>query len=376
MKRSLFLAAVAVGLAGCSPGVSVEISARESSVPRSGKVDIAVQVRNPPPGVMYRWWAELGRFDPQETAEPGTTYFAPDARISQGIDRVRVEVILGTRVIATRAIDIRISDEPQGGRGSNIDSGPARIAIGRVPRYEPVGGPETSAEIAGSVSGVVPEGSRIVLYAMTDRWYVQPLIAAPFTSIGSDGSWRTWTHTGARYAALLVRPGFAPPPTLTDLLKPGGEVVAVVVVEGEGAPASIPAGANSAPAAAPPFQAAEAGAPARVAITVVPPWSAGGDATMARIQGVSGNAAPACGAGGCRIVIYALASNGAWYVQPFVSAPFTTIGPSGQWATDIHLGTEYAALLVPSSYRPSSTLSALPAPGGAVLALTREAGKR
>lgn len=64
-----------------------------------------------------------------------------------------------------------------------------------------------------------------------------------------------------------------------------------------------------------------------------------------------------------------------WYVQPYVSAPFTDIKPDGTWATRIHLGGEYAALLVDASYKPPATTAALPQRGNGVIALTRVPAK-
>ncbi len=65
-----------------------------------------------------------------------------------------------------------------------------------------------------TVSGVAknygPGQARVVLYAMTDRWYVQPTVQAPFTSLDNAGSWTTTTHPWDRLAALLVDETFVP----------------------------------------------------------------------------------------------------------------------------------------------------------------------
>lgn len=108
------------------------------------------------------------------------------------------------------------------------------IRIAQVPPCDPKGGPDTSADIAGEVSGVDPSNVRVVIYALTDYWYVQPLIAAPFTEIKQDGRWGTWTHTGSEYAALLVRPSYAPPARIHALPEEGRDVLAVTRVKGGG----------------------------------------------------------------------------------------------------------------------------------------------
>jgi hypothetical protein len=73
-----------------------------------------------------------------------------------------------------------------------------------------------------------------------------------------------------------------------------------------------------------------------------------------------------------RIVLFTKA--GAWWVQPFRSRPFTEIEPDATWKSAIHLGTEYAALLVEPDYRPPVTTDTLPAIGGGVIALATVAG--
>jgi hypothetical protein len=57
------------------------------------------------------------------------------------------------------------------------------------------------------IEGLVRGGSRgqkIVLYAKTGKWWVQPLIDQPLTDIRPDFSWTNATHLGTHYAALLV----------------------------------------------------------------------------------------------------------------------------------------------------------------------------
>lgn len=70
---------------------------------------------------------------------------------------------------------------------------------------------------------------------------------------------------------------------------------------------------------------------------------------------------------GQHIVLYA--RSGTWWVQPLVNQPFTKIQSNTKWTNATHLGTEYAALLVDSSYRPPATTDTLPTPGGPVAAV-------
>lgn len=88
-------------------------------------------------------------------------------------------------------------------------------------------GSESQGDIAGVVRGLAnPEKYKIILYAHTDWWYVQPLGDAPYTDIGNDGRWSNWTHLGHRYAVLVVRPSFQPDAKTQSLPKVGGDVVA------------------------------------------------------------------------------------------------------------------------------------------------------
>jgi hypothetical protein len=65
------------------------------------------------------------------------------------------------------------------------------------------GGRERVDTISGRVVGAQP-GQRIVVYARSGPWWVQPWPDQPFLPIQADSSWSTSTHLGFEYAALLV----------------------------------------------------------------------------------------------------------------------------------------------------------------------------
>ena len=96
------------------------------------------------------------------------------------------------------------------------------------------GGKERIDTIAGRVVGARP-GQQIVIYARSGAWWVQPTVASPFTPIRTDSTWTTETHLGVEYAALLVDPGYSPPPTMDLPPSKGGPVVVTAVVKGIGA---------------------------------------------------------------------------------------------------------------------------------------------
>lgn len=126
------------------------------------------------------------------------------------------------------------SKQPQhsGGAGFDPVTQPA-IHITKVPAYYPPGGSSETDQITGTVSGIEdPARYRVVIYARTNHWWVQPLADAPFTKINSEGSWSTESHLGSTYAALLVKPSFTPPPETETLPPLGGEVVASTIVAG------------------------------------------------------------------------------------------------------------------------------------------------
>ena len=96
-----------------------------------------------------------------------------------------------------------------------------------------VGGSDRTAAVSGRVNGA-RAGQRIVLYAKSGVWWVQPLTAEPFTTIAADRTWRSTIHLGTEYAALLVDAGYRPADTTDALPQPGAGVVAVASVKGGG----------------------------------------------------------------------------------------------------------------------------------------------
>lgn len=109
-------------------------------------------------------------------------------------------------------------------------SGEPSIEFSRVPAAGD-GRPDALEPIEGRVKGARP-GQRIVLFALSGVWWVQPLADQPFTAIQSDSTWRSSTHPGSNYAALLVDSRFHPPLTVEALPEKGGPVLAVATAKG------------------------------------------------------------------------------------------------------------------------------------------------
>lgn len=116
--------------------------------------------------------------------------------------------------------------------------------------------------------------------------------------------------------------------------------------------------------------AQEAVVKASIAITVVPHAGAGGpegtEIISGKVAGESSNHV--------RVVVYAFAG-GNWWVQPTTAEPLTDVNEAGEWTTETHLGTSYAALLVKPSYRPENVIVRLPSVDGDVIAIDRKAGR-
>jgi hypothetical protein len=115
-----------------------------------------------------------------------------------------------------------------------------RITFTEIPPTA-VGGPIRTATISGRVEGARP-GDRIVLFAKSGAWYVQPLRSKPFTAIDAEGRWRSTIHLGTEYAAMVVRADYRPPNSTAKLPDLGDRVLAVATVNGRAGEAGGSAG--------------------------------------------------------------------------------------------------------------------------------------
>jgi hypothetical protein len=95
------------------------------------------------------------------------------------------------------------------------------------------GGRERVDVASGRVTGAKP-GQKIVLYARSGPWWVQPWPEQALIPIQPDATWGTSTHLGFEYAAMLVDPSYKAPPTMDVAPTPGGSIVAVTIVKGSG----------------------------------------------------------------------------------------------------------------------------------------------
>ena len=114
----------------------------------------------------------------------------------------------------------------------------------RSPRFEAVpsieftrlppsgeGSADSFHTIAGRVTGARPD-QRVVLFARSGAWWVQPAAGRPYTPIRPDSTWSSSIHPGNAYAALLVDKTYQPPMTV-NMLPPKGKLVhAIATAEG------------------------------------------------------------------------------------------------------------------------------------------------
>ena len=120
-------------------------------------------------------------------------------------------------------------------RSVRSGNGPS-IVFTRLPQADPAGSSRNDI-IEGRVTGA-SAGEKIVLYAKTGKWWVQPLVDQPLTDLRANFDWTNATHLGTHYAALLVKSGFRPQNGVDTLPQTDENVLAVAVAPGAARPPS------------------------------------------------------------------------------------------------------------------------------------------
>lgn len=177
--------------------------------------------------LQFKWFADTGECEPQISSEPVSLY-----RFAAGetADVVAVEVWRQEKRVGRATL--KLKEGPSIGPLAAANIG---IEVTEVPPAAP-GGPNTRAQISGRVTGDLPKGFKVLVYARdAGVWYIQPTANARH-AISEDGSWSTWTHTGSSYAVLVVSPNFYALRNLDSLPLVRGEMVARVIVDGVASP--------------------------------------------------------------------------------------------------------------------------------------------
>jgi len=108
---------------------------------------------------------------------------------------------------------------------------------------------------------------------------------------------------------------------------------------------------------------------AKISFSQVPQWDLGDQNQADVIEGSVSGARQ-----GEHLVLYSKTGN-LWWLQPRVTSPFTLILPDGVWRNEVHLATDYAALLVDSTYNPLPVVADLPKPGHGIEAVASSRGQ-
>lgn len=143
----------------------------------------------------------------------------------------------GARLFNSVLVIVALLLVPGNGQVGGKNDGKSTEPFIQITLVPPGGeGPDSNGNIGGKAGGANLKQCRVVVFARTDKWYVQPYAASPYTSIGEDGNWETGTHLGYEYAALLVEASYKPPATTGALPGIAGDVLAI---------ARVPARANT-----------------------------------------------------------------------------------------------------------------------------------
>jgi hypothetical protein len=205
------------------------------------------------------------------------------------------------------------------------------------PEIRIVGLTPGSSAIRGTVNNVNARKVRVVLYAKTDYYYIQPSIASPYTKVCvGNGRWSSTTYTWDRMVALLVDSTFVAQSKLSSHPSRMSGVVSWDEYPEPCTPFGIVGSLASPPE-----------------ISIV-----GLTYGSATVRGTANNIDVAR----TRVVLYAQRQSFQWYVQPYAVSPYTEIcGGSGSWTNSVYSWDRVVALLVDTSFVPKSTLTTHPA---------------
>jgi hypothetical protein len=165
---------------------------------------------------------------------PGSTYPRGPARRAAS---VAAKKLARNLIIFSGILGLNFAGE--GCHSQTSSAGPS-IEFTHIPPAAQ-GGRERLDTISGRVRNARPK-QQIVIYAHSGQWWVQPEPERPFIPIAADSTWTTETHLGFEYAAMLVDPGYHPPPLLDIAPIAGNPVTVVQIVKGTGTPQLAPTG--------------------------------------------------------------------------------------------------------------------------------------
>jgi len=115
---------------------------------------------------------------------------------------------------------------------------------------------------------------------------------------------------------------------------------------------------------------AQPSAESKILFTQVPQWDLGDQNQEDVIEGTVSGSRP-----GQNMVVYSK-TGGLWWLQPRLNSALTPILPGGVWRNEVHLATDYAALLVDSTYNPAPVLTELPKVGRGIEMIAASPGQQ
>ena len=95
-----------------------------------------------------------------------------------------------------------------------------------------------ASQLSGQAYNVDTSTTKVVIYALTNEWYVQPFAAAPFTGIASNGSWTSFTNSWSSLVVLLVDPADYTP-AATEITNPALDPGVLAWTEYPSGPATV-----------------------------------------------------------------------------------------------------------------------------------------
>jgi hypothetical protein len=95
-----------------------------------------------------------------------------------------------------------------------------------------------ASQLSGYAYNVNPATTEVVIYVLTNMWWVQPFADAPFTNINADGSWTSYTHPWDNIVVLLVNPANYTP-AATEITNPALDPGVLASTEYPAGPASL-----------------------------------------------------------------------------------------------------------------------------------------
>jgi hypothetical protein len=228
VSAGLIFCATAFLLCGCrdSNGVSVKLREQQADGNMATVREVDAQVSGPLDGLRYKWFAVGGQCTPQESDAPSTLF-----RFAEGVrqDQVSVEIWRDGKRVATDSVKVAFKDRDL--PPNSVAAGFPQVNFTEIPPAEQ-GGDKTHAYIRGTVQGKGSSNCFVVVYARSGgSWYIQPM-AGSLHELHAGSEWDTWTHTGQKYAVLLVRRDFEPLDRLDMLPEVKGPILACAVTDG------------------------------------------------------------------------------------------------------------------------------------------------